>query len=160
MTHPIGKTLVHHVHGLGIVESVEERQIDGIVTRFAVMNFRRMTVMVNQDRTSGVLRDPISSHEAERVLEYLGKPLDRPTVTGNPGVVHRSYVASLRSGDPFQVCDIVRDLALRSRDKKLAPREQGVMQEARALLVTELAHARQEPEDGMERQIDERLSLA
>lgn len=160
MSHSIGQTLVHHVHGLGVVESVEERHIDGHTTSFAVMNFRRMTVMVNQERTTGVLRSPISTTEAEKVLEYLGQPLDRPAAIGNPGVLHRGYVQSLRSGDPFQVCDIVRTLAVRAREKKLAPRELGVMQEARALLVTELAHVRQEAEDGMERTIDERLALA
>lgn len=160
MTHQIGQTLVHHVHGLGTIESVEERKIDGTVTRFAVMNFRRMTVMVNSDRTTGVLRAPLTAVEAEQVLDYLSKPLERSVLNGNPGVLHRGYVAGLRSGDPFQVCDIVRALAVRARDKKLAPRELGVMQEARALLVSELAHARQEAEDGMERQIDERLALA
>ena len=55
---------------------------------------------------------------------------------------------------------MVRQLAMRARTRKLTPRDAEVMQGARARLISELAHVREETEAGMESKIDERLALA
>lgn len=159
MSQKIGQFLIHNVHGLGVVESLEEQQIGGRTTSFAVMSFGKMRVLVNRDRSAGILRSPITRGETEEILEYLAQPLQAPTTYTNPGVLHRSHVQGLRSGDLFQVCDVVRDLAARSRSRKLAPRDAETMSGARTRLIRELAHVREETEDGVERQLDAQLAL-
>lgn len=159
MSNEIGQFLIHNVHGLGVLESVEEQQIGGRTTSFAVMSFGKMRVLVNRDRSAGILRSPVSRVETERILAYLAQPLEAPLAYANPGVLHRSRAAGLRSGDLFQVCDVVRDLAARSRNRKLAPRDAEMMSGARARIIRELAHVREESEDGVERQLDAQLAL-
>lgn len=155
----IGESVCHCVHGLGVVESVEEKHIQGQVTRFSVVNFQGLTVMVNLERASGVLRPPITVSEAEKVLEYLGQPLPTTQVVGNPTQIHQGHLQSLRSGDIYRVCDIVRILASSARDKKLTPQQQEMLRDARSRLVQELAHVRNQDAAPLEKEIEQRLAL-
>lgn len=156
----IGESVCHCVHGLGVVESVEEKDIQGQVTRFSVVNFQGLTVMVNQDRVNGVLRKPITATESEKVLEYLGQPLPAPAQAfGNPTHIHQGQLASLRSGDIYKVCDILRLLVSCAREKKLSPQQQEMLRDARMRLVQELAYARNQDVAPLEKEIEERLAL-
>lgn len=155
----IGDPIFHSVHGLGVIQAIEDRQIQGRVTRFSIVDFGGLTVMVNLERTEGVIRPPITPGQAEQVLEYLGQPYVPREVPMNPGQLHQGHLASLRSGDPYRICDIVRTLAASAKGRKLTPQQQDLMCGARALLVQELAYACEQDADGLERRIDERLAV-
>jgi CarD family transcriptional regulator len=64
----------------------------------------------------------------------------------------------LKSGDIFQVAEVVRNLALRERDKGLSAGEKRMLTKARQILVSELAAAIQGSDEQTEELIDGVLS--
>lgn len=154
----IGDNVCHSIHGVGVIESVEEKQIQGQTMQFSVVAFERMKVMINQDRAKDILRPPVSPGEAEQVLEFLGQPLDG--VAAAPGGhAQQAHQAVLKSGDPFRLAELTRSLVASARERKLSVQEKDVLREARAMLVQELAFVLHEDAGGLEHRLDGVLGL-
>ncbi|MCB1004970.1 MAG: CarD family transcriptional regulator, partial [Acidimicrobiales bacterium] len=64
----------------------------------------------------------------------------------------------LKSGDIYQVAEVVRNLALRDADKGLSAGEKRMLGQARQILVSELTFALDVPEADAERTLDEVLA--
>ena len=68
-------------------------------------------------------------------------------------------VSGVKSGSPLQVAKVLRDLAMIRADKgELSYGEKKLMEQARKLLITELALARRVREETIERDIDKILN--
>lgn len=155
----VGESVFHSVHGLGVVEAIEEKHIQGKRARFSVVNFHGLTVMVNLEHAGGLLRAPVSLSQAEQVLEYLGTPPEGPPPAGPPGQIYQGQMSDLRSGDIYKLCDLLRTLTATARARKLTPQQQDLGARARALLVQELAHVRGQAASVVEDLVSQRLAL-
>jgi CarD family transcriptional regulator len=65
----------------------------------------------------------------------------------------------LRSGDIFQVAEVVRNLSLRERDKGLSAGEKRMLTKAKQILVSELSAAIKKSDEATEALIDEILAV-
>jgi CarD family transcriptional regulator len=140
------------------VERIEKRTISNEVHSFYVHNLKGkdMAVMVPMENAARVgLREVIDPDDVPRVFEVLhGK--------AEPGRAqwHHRYqdnVKKLKSGSIFQTAEVVRDLFWLKTEKSLATKESRLMDNARQLIIAEVAHAGRLPEDEVERKIDEIL---
>jgi CarD family transcriptional regulator len=101
------------------------------------------------------LREVIDAEEVPRVFEVLhGK--------AEPGRAqwHHRYqdnVKKLKSGSIFQTAEVVRDLYWLKTEKSLATKESRLMDNARQLIVAEVAHAGSLSEAEVEQKINEIL---
>ena len=91
------------------------------------------------------------------MLDELRK--DEMAVTSQPwNRRYREYTEMLKSGSPIKVAKVLRDLAKVRADKgELSYGEKKLMEQARKLLITELALARRVREETIERDIDKIL---
>jgi len=160
MTFKVGDKAVHPAHGVGEVTSIEQREIAGSRTAFYILRIldSGMTVMVP---TSGAdrlgLRSVISKKEAQRVLDILKE--NQVAVTSQPwNRRYREYTDMLKSGSPFEVAKVLRDLFRLKSDKELSFGERQLLDRARSRLVTELALARKCKEQRVEQEIEGILS--
>ena len=64
----------------------------------------------------------------------------------------------LKSGDIFQVAEVVRNLALREREKGLSAGEKRMLTKSKQILVSELAAAIRKSDEATEALIDGKLS--
>ena len=96
--------------------------------------------MVPADNTEGVgLREVINDEEVEEVFAVLRKKEARmPT---NWSRRYKNHSEKLRSGDIYQVAEVVRNLSIRDKDKGLSAGEKRMLQRARQILVSELTFA-------------------
>lgn len=152
----VGDKAVHPHHGVGEVTSIEKREIAGNKKIFYILKIVEsgMTVMVPTDGVDRLgLRTIISKGDAKKVLDVL--KLDEVAVTAQPwNRRFREYTEMLKSGSPFEVAKVLRDLYRLKSDKDLSFGERRLLEQARQRLVSELALARRCKEKRVEQDID------
>lgn len=151
----VGDKAVHPKHGVGEVTQIESREIAGKKSSFYVLKVldTGMKLMVPTETADRVgLRTVISKKDATKVLEIL-KSTD-VAVTAQPwNRRQREYTEMLMSGSPFQVAKVLRDLSRLKGGKDLSFGERRLLDQARSLLVTEMALARKVKEDHIQKEI-------
>jgi CarD family transcriptional regulator len=113
--------------------------------------------MVPADNAEEIgLRDVINDEEVEEVFAVLRKKEARmPT---NWSRRFKNHVEKLKSGDIYQVAEVVRNLSLRDKEKGLSAGEKRMLSRARQILVSELTFALAVDEEEAERRLDETLA--
>ena len=140
----VGESLVYPTQGLAVVEAIETKEIMGSPQKFYVLRMinRNMSVLVPTDNAEKIgLRTIIVKAEVDKVLEVLSSD----PVEHKSSYWHHRYndnYQKLKSGCIFQTAEVIRDLnSLRER-KKLAVKETRMIDNAKQLLVNEIAYAR------------------
>lgn len=138
-----GETAVYPVHGIGVIEAIEQRVIGGVEQHVYVMRLlasdMTITIPVHNQESVG-LRPIMSSDEAERVFTILGAR-GEPCQPQPWNRRYRAYMEKIKSGIVDDLAEVFRDLSLLRRGKSLSYGERKMLDTARDHLVTELALA-------------------
>ncbi len=162
MSFSIGDKAVHPAHGVGEITEIEARLVGSDTIDFYILkllNGRAGTIRVALNAVDRVgLRQVMSRKAAKGVLDELGK--DEMAVTSQPwNRRYREYTEMLKSGSPIEVARVLRDLAkVRGEKGELSYGEKKLMEQARHMLITELALARRVRPETIERDIDAIIS--
>ena len=159
MTYRVGDTVVYPHHGAAVIEKREKRSLQGEERDYLVLRltYGDLTLMVPADATDEVgLRSVVSKKEVEQVMDVL-KARDGSMPTNWSRRFKANY-EKLRSGDIFQVAEVVRNLSLREQEKGLSAGEKRMLTKAKQILVSELAAAIKKPDEETEALIDELLT--
>ena len=155
ITFKIGDKAVYPAHGVAEVTGIENRDIAGKPKAFYILKLvdSGMRLMIPTDGAARAgLRTVISKMDADKVLQILKS--DEIAVDAQPwNRRYREYMDMLKSGSPFEVAKVLRDLYRLKGDKDLSFGERRLLDTARSLLVTELALARKIKEDRVEKEI-------
>jgi CarD family transcriptional regulator len=156
-----GDTVVHPEHGAAVVEEVREKEFLGEKRKYLVLRvvYGDLTVLVPTDSTDQVgLRPCVSKNEAKKILKVLTE--DESSVAANWSRRFKNNLEKLHSGDPYEVAEVLRNLAIRDREKGLSAGEKRMITKARQILISELAFATGKSEDEAEATIDATLDDA
>jgi CarD family transcriptional regulator len=158
MLFDVGDKVVYPHHGAAIVERREKREVFGETRDYLVLKlaYGDLTLMVPADNVDEVgLREVINDEEVEEVFAVLRKKEARmPT---NWSRRFKNHVEKLKSGDIYQVAEVVRNLSIRDKDKGLSAGEKRMLTKARQILVSELTFAIGVTEEEAEAKLDEAL---
>ncbi len=158
MTFDVGDKVVYPHHGAAIVERRQVMEAFGEKTEYLVLRLAcgDLTLMVPSGNTEAVgLREVISDEEVEEVFAVLRKKDVRmPT---NWSRRFKNHLEKLKSGDIYQVAEVVRNLSIRDKDKGLSTGEKRMLSRARQILVSELTFAIGVSEIEAEEKLDEAL---
>lgn len=153
----VGEKAVYPGYGVAEITGVEDREIAGTSQRFYVLRVlgKDMTLMVPMSNAASVgLRSIIDEVEVEAVYAVLRKRGEKiSTATWNRR--YREYMEKIRSGSLVEISSVLRDLSLLRADKELSYGERNMLETARALVVQELALARQKSEPDIETELEE-----
>jgi len=153
----VGDKAVYPAHGVGEVMGIESRSFGQQKKEFYIIKIldSGMKIMVPTDNASQVgLRQVISEEEADEVFNILKAP--EVAVDTQPwNRRYREYMEMLKSGSPFEVAKVLRDLYRLKFDKDLSFGERRLLDTARSLLVKELALARSCEESAVELDIQQ-----
>jgi CarD family transcriptional regulator len=159
MTFAVGDKVVYPHHGAAIIEERVVRVFNGEDKEFFVLRvaFGDLTVSVPVDSVEKVgLRDVINDEEVEEVFAVLSKKEARmPT---NWSRRFKNHVEKLKSGDIYQVAEVVRNLSIRDKDKGLSAGEKRMLVKARQILVSELTFALNVDEETAEKKLSDALA--
>jgi CarD family transcriptional regulator len=140
----IGDKVVYPMHGAGIIESIEEKEILGELKKYYVMRIPvgNMKVMIPTDNVESIgLREVVDEGIIGMVEEVLRNE-DTPMST-NWNQRYRANLDKIRSGDIMAVADVVRNLVSRERQKGLSTGERKMLDNAMQILVSEIVLARE-----------------
>ena len=158
MSYDVGDRVVYPHHGAAVIERRETREVFGEETEYLVLRMAHgdMTVAVPADKLDDVgVRWPISADEVEDLFEVLRKrDVHEPA---NWSRRFKNHQEKLKSGDVYQVAEIVRNLALRDRAKGLSAGEKTLCSKARSVLISELSFALDISEEDAVEKVDEAL---
>jgi len=162
MSFSVGDKAVHPAHGVAEITEIEKRVIGSDKIDFYILklvNGKAGTIRVATNAVERVgLRQVMSRRAAKTVLDELKK--DEMAVTSQPwNRRYREYTEMLKSGSPIKVAKVLRDLSkVRTEKGELSYGEKKLMEQARQLLITEMALARRVREETIERDIDKILN--
>jgi CarD family transcriptional regulator len=155
----IGQLAVYPAHGVGVIESVQERVVSGNVQQFYIMRLldNDMIIMIPMGNARNIgLRDIIDETSVPEVYEILSlRPSRINTQTWNRR--YRDYMDKIKTGSPFRVAEVLRDLTLLKTEKDLSFGERKMLDTAKNLLIKELSLVHDKKEDEIEAQLQELL---
>ena len=158
MTYKAGDRVVYPHHGAAIIEKKETKEVFGEKTEYLVLRMAHgeMTLSVPVDKAEEVgMRWPISGEDVEDLFEVLQRRDVREPA--NWSRRFKNHQEKLKSGDVYQVAEVVRNLALRDREKGLSAGEKTLYNKARSVLVSELSFALDVSEDDATDKVDAAL---
>jgi CarD family transcriptional regulator len=153
-----GDKVVYPHHGAAVIEDLEEREIAGERRTYFVIKLAHgdLTLMVPVESCEEVgLRGVVSKREVKKVLDILRE--DEEAVSTNWNRRFKTNIEKLRSGDIFQVAEVVRNLSVREKDKGLSAGEKRMLARARQILISELTFAVDATEEKAEAMLDKVL---
>jgi CarD family transcriptional regulator len=158
----VGQLAVYPAHGVGRIESVQEREVSGTPSEFYIMRLidTDMIIMIptNNARNIG-LRDVIDNQAVSQVYDILrSRPGRLNNQTWNRR--YRDYMDKIKTGSPFRVAEVLRDLTLLKSEKDLSFGERKMLDTAKNLLIKELSLVNDKEEIEIEAHLQELLGNA
>ena len=155
----VGDKVVYPHHGAGTVVKKEQREVLGQKREYLTIQILHndMTVNVPCENAEKVgLRKVIDERTVEKVLKAL-----TGTGTVMPKNWNRRFKHNrdkMKTGDIFELAEVVRNLSLRDHEKGLSTGEKQMFVKAKKILASELMYAKQMDEDEAAVWLDEVLS--
>ena len=135
----IGDKVAYPMHGAGIIEAIEEREVLGEVNEYYVlrMPYDDMKVMFP---TTGVaadsIRNIIDTEEADRVIEFFKEFF--VTNTDNWNKRYRENSMHIKSGNIYETAQVVKMLMYRDKVKGLSSGERKMLASAKQIMISEI----------------------
>jgi CarD family transcriptional regulator len=155
----VGDKVVYPHHGAGTVIKKENREVLGEKREYLTIRILHndMTVNVPTENAERVgLRKVIDEDMVGKVLKAL-----TGTGTAMPKNWNRRFKHNrdkMKTGDIFELAEVVRNLSLRDHEKGLSTGEKQMFVKAKKILASELMYAKQMDEDEAAAWLDEVLS--
>lgn len=156
----VGDKVVYPMHGAGVIESIEEKEILGEKKKYYIMKmpFGEMKVMIPINNANNIgIRDVIDKSIADEV--FCSLELKETAQTSNWNKRYRENMSKIKSGDVFDVAEVVRDLIIRERIKGLSTGERKMLSNAKKILISELVLAENMLPSEVEDLINDKISL-
>jgi len=151
----IGDKVVYPMHGAGIIESIEEKEILGEKRQYYILKLpvgdMKVMIPINNCQEVG-LREVIDSDGVKRVMGILKQQSSNMSANWNRR--YRANLEKIKSGDIFEVAEVVRNLVNRDRERGLSSGERKMLESARQILISELVLATELEEDRAQSLID------
>lgn len=160
----IGDSVVYPMHGAGVIEGIEVKEVLGKSQSYYVMKMPigDMKVMVPMANAIEVgMRDVIDKSVAQKVLEEFR--FVETDVIQNWNKRFRENMVKIKSGDIFEVSAVVKSLMLRDKEKGLSTGERKMLSNAKQILISEIVVSTGMKHDEIENRlismVDEELEL-
>jgi CarD family transcriptional regulator len=144
----VGEKVVYPHHGAGTIVTKETKEVLGQKREYLTIEilYNEMTVQVpteNADRAG--LRKVISNKEVDDVLAVLKDDGTQMPKNWNRRFKHNRD--KIKTGDIYELAEVVRNLSIRDLDKGLSTGEKQMFGRAKKILASELMYARKMEQD-------------
>jgi CarD family transcriptional regulator len=154
----VGDKVVYPHHGAGTVVKKESRTVLGQKREYMTIKILHndMTVNVPTENADAVgLRKVIDEQMVNKVLKALTGGGTQMPKNWNRRFKHNRD--KMKTGDIFELAEVVRNLSLRDRDKGLSTGEKQMFVKAKKILISELMYAKGLDEEETAEWLDEVL---
>ena len=154
-----GDNVVYPHHGAGKVLKKERRKMFGEEREYLTIKILHndMTVMVPCENAAlAGLRRVIDEETVQKVLAVLADDVSEMPKNWNRRFKHNRD--KIKTGDIYELTEVVRNLAIREHQKGLSTGEKQMFTRAKKILASELMYALEMDEDGAEEHLDNLLA--
>ena len=143
----VGDKIVYPMHGAGTIDAIEEKDILGEKQSYYILKMPgEVKVMVPTDKAEQIgVRNIIDKSSASKVFEILEE--DETEMSMNWNKRYRDNMEKMKSGDIYEVADVVRNLSFKQKEKGLSTGEKKMLHNAKQILVSELVLAEHATQD-------------
>lgn len=152
----IGDHVVYPHHGAGKVLKKEQKEILGEKREYLTIKILHndMTVMVPCENAGKAgLRRVIDDEAVQKVLAVLRDDVSQMPKNWNRRFKHNRD--KIKTGDVYELAEVVRNLAIREADKGLSTGEKQMYTRAKKILASELMYALEMEEGEAEEHLDQ-----
>lgn len=156
----VGDKIVYPMHGAGTIDSIEEKDILGEKQAYYIIKMPgEVKVMIPTNKADQVgVRNVINKEEASKVMTILGE--NETEMSQNWNKRYRDNMDKMKSGDIYEVADVVRNLSFKQKEKGLSTGEKKMLSNAKQILVSELVLAEHASQEEVEKLVDNKISLS
>ena len=151
-----GDLAVYPAHGVGCIEAIESREINGENLNFYMMKIieNGMVIMIPTSNVKSVgLREVIREKDIPNVYKVMQEDKNgTDNQTWNRR--YREYMDKIKTGSIYDVATVFRDLFKLKLEKDLSFGERKLLDTAQNLLVQELSTAKDIDEETMIKEIE------
>ena len=156
----VGDKIVYPMHGAGVIEKIEERSIlDEKQSYYIIKMPGEVKVMVPTAKAEEIgVRNIIDKETAGKVINVLEQDSTEMSIKWNKR--YRDNVEKMKSGDVFEVADIVRNLSFKQKEKGLSTTEKKMLINAKQILISELVLAESKEKEEMEELVENKINTS
>ena len=156
----VGDKIVYPMHGAGVIDAIEEKDILGEKQAYYILKMPgEVKVMIPTAKADEVgVRNIIDKESADKVFGVLEK--DETQMDKNWNKRYRDNMEKMKSGDIYEIADVVRNLSFKQKEKGLSTGEKKMLNNAKQILVSELVLAEHSSQDEVEQLIDNKINTS
>ena len=156
----VGDKIVYPMHGAGTVDAIEEKDILGEKQAYYIIKMPgEVKVMVPTTKAEELgVRNIINKESANKVFQVLEQ--NETEMSNNWNKRYRDNMEKMKSGDIYEVADVVRNLAFKQKEKGLSTGEKKMLNNAKQILVSELVLAEHASQEEVEQLIDNKITMS
>lgn len=146
----IGDLAVYPAHGVGMIEAIENKVVNGETHDFYMMKVleNNMIIMIPTWNVESVgLREVIDEKEIPKIYEVMKTRKENPLDNQTWNRRYREYMDKIKTGSLYDVAEVYRDLSILKFTKDLSFGERKLFDTAQVLLVKELSTAKNTDEE-------------
>ncbi len=156
----VGDKVVYPMHGAGVIESIEEKAIlDEKQSYYIIKMPGEVKVMVPTAKAEEIgVRNIIDKVQAQKVIEVLEHESTEMSMNWNKR--YRDNMEKMKTGNIYEVADIVRNLSFKQKEKGLSTGEKKMLLNAKQILVSELVLAEQKELTEVESMVENKINAS
>jgi len=135
----VGDKIVYPTHGAGVIEAIEVKKVLKEKQSYYIMRVPvgGMLLMIPTNNTDEIgIRSVVDCETAKDVIEKFGADVGEFNENWNKR--YRENMQKIRSGDIYEVLEVVKMLMLRDRVKGLSTGERKMLNNSKNILLSEL----------------------
>ena len=156
-TFEVGDLAVYPAHGVGRIEAIENRIINGEPHDFYILKVieNSMVIMIPISNVNHVgLREVIREKDIPKVIAVMKAKQERSNTNQTWNRRYKEYMDKIKTGSLYEVAEVFRDLSLLKTTKDLSFGERKLYDTAQNLLVKELSTAQDSEEQKVADEIE------
>ena len=139
----IGEKIVHPLYGAGVIESLDEKDVDGVLQTHYVLQIPvgNLKIMISAAKAQAQgIRGVHGADKIEGIIKsILEDPIDMPD---NWNQRYKENMERIKSGSLAEVSLVYRNLLLRERERGLSTAEKKLMTTSKQIILSELILAK------------------
>ena len=156
----VGDKIVYPMHGEGTIDAIEEKDILGQKQSYYILKMPgEVKVMVPTAKAEEVgVRNIINKESADKVFWVLEQ--DETAMDKNWNKRYRDNMEKMKSGDIYEIADVVRNLSFKQKEKGLSTGEKKMLNNAKQILVSELVLAEHASQEEVEQLVENKINTS
>ncbi|MFC4076072.1 CarD family transcriptional regulator [Salinithrix halophila] len=144
----VGDKIVYPMHGAGIIEAIEEKEILGEKQHYYLINMPmgNVHIMIPMEKVMNLgIREIVDRDTMDDVLHTFHDHKSDSSVAWNQR--YRKNMDKLKTGDIYKGAEVIRDLLRINKDRVLGAGEKKMLDNAMQMFISELVSVKKITEE-------------